>query len=245
MLSCVAELFCHFPNGSVCPLRAFECDEANDIPTLGKCFQPDEDTLSWSFGRHPEYCDVVISSLFSSAIHFVIFYDRSLGDWFIQDGGYYPRSLQDRRSKRLYRTPGYDASTAGTYLNSRRLQHVEPTDTTPLMPRKMPLYSGDRVYAAGEKIAFTAQAMLPKDYDWSGQWVEVSPADDAEKVTPKQEEELKAQQQRKVGAASDRVTLATMLTDYLKHAPVWERLLIWLLVGVVAIAAISIILGAA
>jgi hypothetical protein len=167
-----------------------------------------------------------------------------MNEWFVQDGGYYPRSLQDRRTKALYRTPGYDASTAGTYLNSQRMKHIEPTATHPLMPRKMPLYSGDRIYAAGERILILDAASPPTGYNWGGSWVATSPPDDSEKLTPKQLKELMDQQQQKVSATSDRVTFATMISDYLKHAPVWERLIIWLITGIVAIAAITAILGA-
>lgn len=195
MISVVSELFIHLRNRPVIALRAFE--GYGETPTNGKLFEPNEDNISWAFGRHPIYCDVVLESAYVSAIHFMVMYDRSLNAWAIQDGGYYPRPLIDRKTQEIYRQPGYASSGDGTYVNGFRLEHDEIKPTLPLRPKKIFLYPGDGIYAAGHKMIVWDSAQLPVAVNWDRQWKYKNPSQSVA-VPQKQQKELMEQQKRKI-----------------------------------------------
>ena len=244
MLTLISELFLHSPNGSLIPLRCFE---GHELPTLGKAFAPNTDTLSWTFGRHPE-CDVVWDRPVST-IHFTIFFDRSQNSWFIQDGGFYARPMK-MTVPRGYKTSqntddrgiGFIPSTLGTFLNGQRLIYTQPEDNRPSTPRKMQLYPGDRIFAAGKKLYASDRAQLPANFDWQKHWIQQE--DNGEELSPVQAQELIDQQKEKLNQSNVGV-LAHILDRRLSKASLLERLIIYLLIGVVAIAVVVVVLGGA
>ncbi|MEM9149060.1 MAG: FHA domain-containing protein [Cyanobacteria bacterium P01_F01_bin.3] len=242
---CVSELFLHFADGSCIPLR---CVDGDDSPTLGKAFTDGMDTLSWAFGRHPEWCDVVWDRPLST-IHFTIFYDRSLGDWFIQDGGFYPRPLKmivpkgystPSHHKTDPRSVGFNPSTQGTYLNRKRLLYTQPEDGSAPSPRRMPLYPGDLIFAAGKKIYVSGSAIGPSDFDWHGIWIKEEPT--GEIVSATQAQELLEQQQSKE-APNNVTSILGFLERRLAKASLIEKLAIYGLITLIAIVALIVILG--
>lgn len=191
------------------------------MPTLGKSFAKGMDTLSWSFGRHPEWCDVVWGQKFS-AIHFTIFYDRSASCWFIYDGGFYPKALTMKvpkgyapvRQQTTEREPGPNPSTLGTFLNGKKLSYTQPTDGSSAEPRIMSLHPGDRVFAAGKKI-YVFDRMTVSDLDWHTTWIEEDCQ--GQTISPGQAKELLAQQQAKApDPQAYPPTLVSLGSDFLK-----------------------------
>ena len=245
MLQCVSELFLHLSNGQQIPLRCFEGDE---MPTLGKAFTDGMDTLAWTFGRHPEWNDVVWDHRFS-AIHFTIFYDRSSNGWYIYDGGFYPNALKMKVPKhhKLHkgqttdRPSGPNPSTLGTFVNGAQLLYTQPADGL-AKPRKQSLHPGDRIFAAGRKI-YVSDSLQRPTINWSKPWIDVE-EDEAETISGSQAQELLEQQQTKAVPQTNVQAGLSFLERRLANASPLEKFFIYASGTAIAIVILLQLLGA-
>ena len=179
-------------------LQVSECFDAETWSAEGVSTKGGK-SPAWMIGRYRDYVDFWIKdgSKQTSGIHCTIYYDRSLNQWMLIDGGVYLEPVVSR-SGQVVKNKGYSPSSMGVFINTYRLKPRNPEPITP----------GDRVFLkphvkliVSKNLESTVGTEL-----WRGDW-----GDEAEE--DKLDTQLEINLAEQVSTTADSVQQATSMAS--------------------------------